>query len=396
MYSILNIGSLPGALSTNPRGINAAGQVVGNCTMPGGAAGAFLWDQANGMIELPAPGGANCWASAINSDGLIVGEAVLPGIDPIAGCATIWKNESVLTVLMQTSGGNDINDSGLAACTINLPGGQYSYAAIFSASGVVPLGSPTPTGLPGSSSLANGINNLGQVVGMMQFAPPGLASEAALWSSPTQVQELGALPGGTTSLGSKITDAGAVIGISVGVGGERGFIWQAGSGMIDLNPGGPSFTAHGINPSGLIVGVFQGNASIISGGVIQNLNQMILPGTNPTLDVAYAINEAGQIVATGTASGQRGAFLLTPVLAPKRPNRPFTCEPLLQKFLMWNADLNQREKELANLGLPQGEIDKDSTVMTLTSNIARLSVEMTDVGCPPPLLVKLPPVADRH
>jgi len=48
--------------------------------------------------------------------------------------------------------------------------------------------------------------------------------------------------------------------------------------------------------------------------VFQNLNNLIPPGSGFTLTDAPAINDNGQIVATGTSntSGQTHAFLLTP------------------------------------------------------------------------------------
>ena len=47
--------------------------------------------------------------------------------------------------------------------------------------------------------------------------------------------------------------------------------------------------------------------------MFQNLNNLIPPGSGFTLDNATAINDNGQIVASGSnAPGQEHAFLLTP------------------------------------------------------------------------------------
>jgi probable HAF family extracellular repeat protein len=256
----------------------------------------------------------------------------------------------------------------------------------------------------GQNSAANGINNSGQVVGTFQFTFPDGPIHAALWSPTGQVQDLGALPGGDFSEGMKINDAGTVIGVSTSSGASilRGFSWTPGQGMIDLNPDGLGFTPGGINQSGTIVGSLGANsnmagiASIVTGAVIQDLNGLILPGYNVSLSNGCAINDSGQIVVTGTVDFVTGAFLLTPVVIQPRKQRPATCEPLLQKFIMWNADLTQRIQDLQNLGTPQREIPNDPTVKTLSNDIAKLSTEMTAVGCPPPLLVRVAPLADSN
>ena len=47
--------------------------------------------------------------------------------------------------------------------------------------------------------------------------------------------------------------------------------------------------------------------------MFQNLNNLIPPGSGFTLDNATAINDNGQIVASGSnAPGQEHAFVLTP------------------------------------------------------------------------------------
>jgi len=50
-----------------------------------------------------------------------------------------------------------------------------------------------------------------------------------------------------------------------------------------------------------------------------DLNSLITPGTTWTLNRAYAINDANQIVVHGTLNGQSGqphGFLLTPIPEP--------------------------------------------------------------------------------
>jgi probable HAF family extracellular repeat protein len=63
-----------------------------------------------------------------------------------------------------------------------------------------------------------------------------------------------------------------------------------------------------INDHGVIVG----GPFIYSNGTLQNLNNLIPPGSGFTLDDATGINDNGQIVVNGyNAQGQEHAFLLT-------------------------------------------------------------------------------------
>jgi hypothetical protein len=60
----------------------------------------------------------------------------------------------------------------------------------------------------------------------------------------------------------------------------------------------------------VIVGQSGSGAWVWSGGTFQNLNSLIPSGSGFTLDNATAINDNGQIVATGYNSvGQEHAFL---------------------------------------------------------------------------------------
>jgi probable HAF family extracellular repeat protein len=142
--------------------------------------------------------------------------------------------------------------------------------------------------LPGdTSSEASAIDNNGDVVGYSK-GPRGM--RAFLWTQASGMQDLGVLPGGNSSRALGINDMGAVVGTSTSSSGDRAFIWTRETGMRDLNSA----------------------ASMTSGAVFVE---------------AHAINNAGQILVTGTpmheshlsneAASQRApappsSFLLTP------------------------------------------------------------------------------------
>ena len=104
-----------------------------------------------------------------------------------------------------------------------------------------------------------------------------------------------------------------IAGVSVTASGySHAVMWSNGT-MTDLGTFGLDPVGEAINNHGVIVGQSSLRAWIWSGGVFQNLNNLIPPGCGFTLDNTTAINDNGQVVASGfDAPGQRHAFLVTP------------------------------------------------------------------------------------
>ena len=163
--------------------------------------------------------------------------------------------------------------------------------------------------LPGGGTATGGysINNLGQAVGI-SHASTGW--HATLWESGA-ITDLGELPGGSNySVAMSINDAGQIAGISHSVN-YRAVLWQNGT-IVDLGTlSGTLSEAHGINTSGQVVG-----SSYVVGGThafVWENGSMTDLGTLPggeAFSVAYAINDAGQIVGTSlNESGGNSAFL---------------------------------------------------------------------------------------
>jgi probable HAF family extracellular repeat protein len=69
-----DLGTLGGA-SSDGRGVNGLGWVVGSSETGGGETHAFLWTPDDGMIDLGTLGGVSSTAAAVNDEGYIVGEA---------------------------------------------------------------------------------------------------------------------------------------------------------------------------------------------------------------------------------------------------------------------------------------------------------------------------------
>jgi probable HAF family extracellular repeat protein len=122
------------------------------------------------------------------------------------------------------------------------------------------------------------LNDTGKVTGSAQTAAG--YSMAFLWDG-QQMKSLGTL-GGTQSYGYGIDSNGDVVGYSwTGDGVTHGFLY--------------------------------------SGGVMLDLNSLLEIGSGWTIDGAYGINDAGQILAQATRDGQRFAIELNPTLATPEP-----------------------------------------------------------------------------
>ena len=234
-------------------GINARGQVVGNTFGFGSSyQWGFLWTSADGMTSF---GGSYepTFVNGISNKGQIVGQN---SEGPDTSYSTSWKNG--------------------VATDLGALGGSVDSVS--------------------SSSLANGVNERGQIVGWSTvnaislgacyefFDPSNCIIHAVLWTPSGVISDLGTLPGDQSSSALKVNLFGQVIGSSgntvtfqqpspqvIG----RPFVWSQANGM-------------------------------------QDLNTLIPPNSGWVLNLATDINAWGQIVGSGTFNGQPHGFLLTP------------------------------------------------------------------------------------
>jgi probable HAF family extracellular repeat protein len=163
--------------------------------------------------------------------------------------------------------------------------------------------------LGGDYSCAYAINEVGQVVGISHTDN---GDRAFLWDSSTGMIDLGMLPlpVGGYSVAYGINDAGQVVGYS---GSDEGhaFYWDIQSGMIDLGAilGSGDSEAWAINNAGQVVGIVYG--PLIYAFLWQNDNGVINLGSlGSGYSIAYAINEYTQVVgASQSVGGPAHAFI---------------------------------------------------------------------------------------
>jgi probable HAF family extracellular repeat protein len=137
-----------------------------------------------------------------------------------------------------------VNSTGQVVGWINPGMRAFSWTE---AGGLVSLGTL------GSTSVATRVNDAGQVVGYS--TTPSGSTHAFSWTEAGGLVDLGTL-GGDTSSASAVSDAGEVVGYGTTASGEyHAFVWTAAAGMIDLGTlGGTSSAAVAVNGHGQIVG----------------------------------------------------------------------------------------------------------------------------------------------
>jgi probable HAF family extracellular repeat protein len=258
-FTITDLGTLPGGTNSYALSINNLGQVVGhsNTGQNLGTEIAFFWDGS--MLSLgPVLGIYGSWATDINNSSQVVG---LAPQSPLPA-AFIWDNVAGYQYLGTLPGGTD--------------------------------------------SAAEGINNLGQVVGYSNSAET--EARAFVWDKTGGMQSLGTLYStDTQSFAVDINNLGAVVGFS-GTEFWRSFIWTSNIGMLDL--GIPrdytSIRAEAINDEGMVAGyVLSGHSESSSRAFLwtnQQALRLLRTLKNGSAHRAHAINNRGQIVGSGASS----------------------------------------------------------------------------------------------
>lgn len=268
-----------GAELSLARAINNAGDIVGYYTPDTDEfeQRAYLQRRGQAPVDLFAAG--EFWLSlpmAINREGMVVGAVEVSGLTDYR--AFVW-NDGVTTLLDSPFGGsystaNAVSDKGVVVGTATDADG-FEHAFRY-ANGQV-------TGLPslvqkGPKDEARAVNSAGDVAGSCRLAD--FHRHACLWKEGGGIVDLGALPDAAWSKAFGLNDAGVAVG-------------QSGSAADqDQVP----------------------HAVVFRQGRVDDLNAVTQLPAGVHLDIAFAVNEAGQIVAQGKdAQHKYRSYRLDPV-----------------------------------------------------------------------------------
>jgi len=245
-YTLTDLGTLPGGTSSSSAGVNGGGQVTGQADTMDNATHAFLSAPNGGALQDlgTLPGGYFSIGWGVNAGGQVTGQANTSG----------GSNHAFLS----GPNGGPLQDLGLFV------GGTFSNGMAVNASGQVTGRADSGVGRIGSNHYDHAFLS----------GPNGGA-----------LQDLGTLPGDSTSEGFSVNASGQVVGYS-----------RSGAGEL--------------------------RAFLYSGGVMTDLGALVTPGSAfARFYIATGITDSGVITGQGLTTGfdpgstvQTHAFLLTPIL----------------------------------------------------------------------------------
>jgi probable HAF family extracellular repeat protein len=336
---IEDLGTLGG---TNSAGvsINHRGQVTGVADIAAGPGHAFVSNREKAMIDLGTFGGTGSYGSSINDAGQITGYANTTG--DVATHAFLYSGGTILD--LGTLGGNNsygvaINSTGQVAGTADLPNGLYHAFVSNGGSPLVDLGTIDVEPAVGVSG-AIAINSAGQVAGNGSCCGgEGTEIHPFLYQNGA-IKDLGAFSG-NDSIAQAMNNLGQVTGESeLGFLTFHAFLYTNGS-LKDLGTLGPSCglcdSSYGnaINDFGEVVGSDAGEGtgfdtgraivySNYSNGKLIDLNSLLSHRDAQlyTLTDAVAINNVGQVLVQGivNSTNQQHSFVLTCRKGHPRPD----------------------------------------------------------------------------
>lgn len=322
-YQLSGLGTLGGG-SSLAYGLNDSGIVVGQSFNPSsGLNEAVVW--AGGSIQSLGFEGI---ARAVNNTGTVV------GVNGPASFGRAYSWHSGAYSDLGTLGGAyanayDINDAGvITGVSLTSPQNNgnpevfYTHGFSYQNGTMEDLGTHSS---PLGYSRGHGINESGAITGrasLVEFIDS--QKHAAIWPDDgSGIISIAAI--NSYSTGQDVNDAGIVVGNGYDADfSMRALLIQDGVASLMDSFGGSDSRAFAINNDGVIVGksdTTQGTSLAtvsFDGTGISDLNMLVddLSGWL-TLNVAYDVNELGQIVGYGTRlDGSTEAFLLSPTVVP--------------------------------------------------------------------------------
>jgi probable HAF family extracellular repeat protein len=312
-YDLVDLGTL-GGRSSRATAVNEQGMVVGEAETKTGDLHAFLWTANGGLRDLGTPGGRISRACALNDRGEVVGEGETSNRVSVA---FLWTIDGGMTNLVLPDGligatAYAINHFGIVA---GAGEDEHGSRALRWQLGVA---QQIETGRVGA---ARAINDEGVIAGQLSAGSTDEFSSVAF--------RLGTGPADTavTIPGPHAGGSGAALALDRN-GRASGYIetpsavhaatFELAGAVDDIDTmNNLHSTASGMNDAGQVVGTFfagpadEDRAFLVHDGAMVDLNELVeVDGW--TLVEARDINNRGEIAGWGLRDGRERAFLLRP------------------------------------------------------------------------------------
>jgi probable HAF family extracellular repeat protein len=323
-YAVTDLGVLPGGSQSVGMAVNLYGNIVATAGVDSFHTNA-AFGSTSGLASLGTlTGGSNSSGFGINDGGQIAGSSeisVMTSHGPMIQTHAFRSSDGGSPQDLGTyrgdiaSVGYAINGGGVVAGASYGFGGDSRAVLIYGKDAFVDLGT-----LGGTNAAALALNNNNVATGWAQLASGPIH---AFITGPNGLQDLGVLPGFTTSQGQAINLLGQVVGFSGSPGSSAAFLYNPGSPtLVNLGvlPFGITSQALGINDSGTIVGSVGFSSGPSHGfvrdpatGLMIDLNSLLTTTTNLLITSATGVNDQNMIVGTAAVGNQLHAVLLTPI-----------------------------------------------------------------------------------
>lgn len=320
-YTIIDLGTMGSGHDSYAYGLNESRMVVGDGGIDvWGTSHAFLYHNSM-MHDLGTFGGNISYARDINYQGYVVGHSLVStgGTRGYLYDGNTMHDIGSLSSPYGYSTATAINDNGeiTGDTHVDTPNGRVIHAYYYDGSNMHDIGTLGGSGTPGTLiSSARDINSSGNITGESLISG-NTETHAFLYDGVT-MHDIGTVWGGY-SHGEAINDNGWVTGTSSTINGQHHAFLYDGNIMHDLGTLGGSWSdGLDINSSGHIVGrsgATNGSnyAFIFDGNTMHNLCTYVnctSAGWDFLFD-AWAINDNGDIVGSGSIGGETHAFLVT-------------------------------------------------------------------------------------
>lgn len=343
LYTVTDLGGLPGYGACQPTSLNNRGEVAGYCGEATSTPGtmAFVWRNGQMAAVGRLSGGSFSAAMAINASGSTAGDGDTGNLRPQGWVST----PGGLLNFFPNKGGNTrvvfLADSGWIGgyYTKSLSGWTSSWKpAIWKPDPKDPrkyLSIDLPV-LPGgidakaTTAFPLAFNQAGQAVGY--GSNDQIGQHATLWlnNASHSIVDLGVYPGDNNSVAYGLNSLGHAVGASHPPFATRPVVWGIDAARtiraLPVLPGDNQGTAYAVNTAGHVLGSsWYGTPGtwdwrparpvVWRDGGVYALQSLLDPasGAGVVLQGTTAINEAGQITATALRNGQPRALLLTPL-----------------------------------------------------------------------------------